>query len=587
MALQSRTKIYIKDIPIYAFERLVLTQSLANHHHLEIVCRMDVLEPIGGTLSEESKKLLGNRILVTISSGDGFLDYGELEFQGVVTEIKSLKTSSRYAGDNIVIKAMSPTIFADDGPNNFSYLDTSISDIVTRTFSKYNSSGLDVLTQPTKDMSIHYSVQQNESSFRFVARLAAQYGQWLYYNGKELVFGKPETEEIKLRYKYDLMEYDLTLVPRPSNHLFFTNDYLLNEIHEKSTENISSEVNGYSGFVADKAKELFVSQTHVFNNVFVDQDMRPRFEEGVTLQKKSTEINQVKLTGISDNPGVKLGSIVCVEDGNFRVTKVTHTNNMNGDYSNHFEAVTAESQAYPLTNINAFPHSQSQIGIVKENNDPEALGRVKIQFPWQKQAGTTTPWIRIASVHAGSGKGFYSIPELDEDVIVDFIGGNAESPYVLGALWNGQNKPPVSNSNNDIKVFQTKSGCSMTFDDEKGSITLKDKSGSSISLDGSGNISINASSGEVSVIGPKEVSLSSDDEVSLSGKKEVSIMSDNEVSLNGSNEVSILSNQEVFIKGTLEVSINSDVEVKVTGLAKAALSSSGVTSVEGTIIKLN
>lgn len=589
MAIQSITKIYIKDTPIFAFEKLTLKQDLANHHHLEIVCRMDVLESIGGALSEESKNFLGNRISVIISSHDGFLDYGELEFQGIVTQIKSLKSTSNYAGDKIVIKAMSPTIAADDGPNNLSYLDSTISDIITRTFSKYHSSVLEVISKPTRDMSIHYSVQQNESSFKYAARLAAQYGQWYYYNGKELVFGKPEVEETKLRYKYDLIEYDLTLVPKPSNHLFFAHDYLLDEVHEKSTDKISAEVNGYSGFVSDKAQKLFVTQTQVLNNVFVDQNMKPRFEEGVTIQKKSIENNQVLLRGVSDNPGVKLGNIVCVDEGNFRVIKVTHTNNMNGDYSNHFEAVTAENTAYPLTNINAFPQSQSQIGIVKENNDPQAMGRVKVQFPWQKQAGATTPWIRIASVHAGSGKGFYSVPEQGEEVIVDFIGGNAESPYVLGCFYNKNAKPPGNSSSegNDYTIFMTRSGCSFTFNDSTGSVTIVDKTESKIELDGEGNITLDAEAniyllaldGEITIDSPTinigvEGGLA--DNTNLHGQN---------IHIHAAQKLELISDLNLDTEA-VNNKMSGTATIEVTG-GSAKLNGTSLTEVKGGIVKVN
>ena len=60
-----------------------------------------------------------------------------------------------------------------------------------------------------------------------------------------------------------------------------------------------------------------------------------------------------------------------VEGARYRVTSVIHTNTENGDYENKFEAVTAEFEAYPNTNINAFPKSETQTAVVMENADPE------------------------------------------------------------------------------------------------------------------------------------------------------------------------------------------------------------------------
>ncbi|WP_282057310.1 phage baseplate assembly protein V, partial [Maribacter luteus] len=72
----------------------------------------------------------------------------------------------------------------------------------------------------------------------------------------------------------------------------------------------------------------------------------------------------------------------------------------------------------------------AQRGWVLDNADPNGLGRIKVQFPWQKPMGTSTPWIKMATPYSGSGKGFYFIPEKDEEVLVGFEGDNPEKPFV-------------------------------------------------------------------------------------------------------------------------------------------------------------
>ena len=73
-----------------------------------------------------------------------------------------------------------------------------------------------------------------------------------------------------------------------------------------------------------------------------------------------------------------------------------------------------------------------------ENADPENLGRIRVQFPWQPTA--YSPWIRIAQPHSGANKGFHFIPELGEEVMVGFEGSNVEMPFVMGSLYNGSGK---------------------------------------------------------------------------------------------------------------------------------------------------
>ncbi|WP_432194827.1 phage baseplate assembly protein V [Streptomyces sp. bgisy027] len=83
------------------------------------------------------------------------------------------------------------------------------------------------------------------------------------------------------------------------------------------------------------------------------------------------------------------------------------------------------------------------IGIVRNNRDPKGLGRVKVELPWLAD-GTLTDWARVAVPMAGPGTGFFFLPEPDDEVLVAFEHGNPEVPYVVGALWNGKDRPPVT-----------------------------------------------------------------------------------------------------------------------------------------------
>ncbi|MDX1272592.1 phage baseplate assembly protein V, partial [Bizionia paragorgiae] len=176
-----------------------------------------------------------------------------------------------------------------------------------------------------------------------------------------------------------------------------------------------------------------------------------------------------------------------------RITSITHTNTENGDYENQFQGVTAELDAYPNTNINAFPKSESQTARVMENADPDGIGRIRVQFPWQRITGEMTPWIRIVTPHAGDDKGFHFIPEINEEVLIGFEGGNAEHPYVMGSLYNGGGKAGAfQNANNDIKAIKTRSGHTLKFTEDE-SIILTDKSGNILQFDTTGsNITITA-----------------------------------------------------------------------------------------------
>lgn len=591
MAILSTTHIHINGNKLPYYNSCSLHQEIGEHHTLDLYCLLETIEKFCGDNNQEMEELLGTIITIETKSYAGISFHGTLKFKGIITGLSYQKGLYSNAGDLILIKAQSPTIIADDGPHHTSFNDKSFIDIMEDTFSNYDTSRLKINTQ-NSDLSepLTYTVQYNESCFRFAQRMAARNGEWMYYDGEELMFGvDTESEELELILGRDLQDLNTSLVPIPQNFNYYTNDYLTDDVHEKESASSTKSSNGYFGVVNDSSKDIYANPTKIWVNISDDTNAKSRLDKYVELQQNALQANQVKINGTSDNPGVMLATTVKVSQNNYIITKVTHSYSSNGEYENFFEATSSNIKTYPKTEINAFPMAQSQVAKVIENHDPEGMGRVKVQFVWQKKDGLTTPWIRNISPSASQGQGFFFIPEVNDEVLVDFEGSNAEVPFVMGGVYNSNAIPPEgsANSSNHIKMLMSKSGSFFKLNDEDGSITIQDKAGSSIVLDGSGNISITAASSEVSIFAPSEVSIASNDEVSINGASEVSIVSGDEVSINGGSEVSIVSGDEVSINGGKEVNVSGGVEVKITGTAKATLSSSGTTSVEGTIIKLN
>lgn len=125
-------------------------------------------------------------------------------------------------------------------------------------------------------------------------------------------------------------------------------------------------------------------------------------------------------------------------------------------------------------------------GIVTNNHDPDGLGRVKIKFPWLSD-DNETDWVRIATLMAGGGRGSFFLPEVGDEVLVAFEHGDINHPYVIGALWNGKDKPPETNSDgkNNIRKIKSRSGHEIILNDEqsKEQVVIKTKGGHTITLD--------------------------------------------------------------------------------------------------------
>ncbi|HEY9605878.1 MAG TPA: phage baseplate assembly protein V [Allocoleopsis sp.] len=114
------------------------------------------------------------------------------------------------------------------------------------------------------------------------------------------------------------------------------------------------------------------------------------------------------------------------------------------------------------------------IGIVTNNQDPEKLGRVKVKFPWLSDRDESY-WARIATLMAGKDRGTFFLPEVDDEVLVVFEHGNLQFPYILGALWNGKDTPPVTNEDgkNNVRIIKSRSGHVIRLNDEDGKETIE------------------------------------------------------------------------------------------------------------------
>ena len=153
------------------------------------------------------------------------------------------------------------------------------------------------------------------------------------------------------------------------------------------------------------------------------------------------------------------------------------------------------------------------VGIVSNNQDPEKLGRVKVKFPWLAPDDESN-WARVVAPMAGPDRGISLLPDVDDEVLVAFEKGDPRAPYVLGALWNGVDKPPSLKDNdadNDLLVLKSRSGHLVVLDDTSGSekIEITDKTGknlvriesssNAITIEADGDISLKAANGSITL----------------------------------------------------------------------------------------
>ena len=130
------------------------------------------------------------------------------------------------------------------------------------------------------------------------------------------------------------------------------------------------------------------------------------------------------------------------------------------------------------------------VGIVKDLADPKGEGRVVLEYPWLP-ASLRSDWAPIATPQAGPSRGMFFMPEINDEVLVAFNHGDFAHPYVVGFLWNGEQKPPDSNTKH--RTIKTPGGHQVVFQDENPKkITIKSAGGLQITMDdgGAGSITL-------------------------------------------------------------------------------------------------
>lgn len=115
----------------------------------------------------------------------------------------------------------------------------------------------------------------------------------------------------------------------------------------------------------------------------------------------------------------------------------------------------------------------AQRAIVSANNDPMRLGRVRVLFDWQdsEDSGNASPWINIASPMASQESGFMFLPAKGDTVLVDFVDGNVENPYVVGSFYREDRLPSFHASTQNgplVKSITSANGHHLTFTDLSG-----------------------------------------------------------------------------------------------------------------------
>ncbi|MBO0932453.1 type VI secretion system Vgr family protein [Fibrella aquatilis] len=592
-----------------------INQQFDTHHTFEVSVSPDMLPNPASKLEELADKLVGEEITIKLKQGRVGAAEQTMTFVGLIMNVRLVKEQNNTT--TYLISGLSPTALLNAGRTTRSFTEMSLSAIVGNVLQPFGS--MQKTVSPSFGGTIPYITQYEEDNFHFLQRLAEKYGEWMYYDGKQLVFGKSgraSAPAVQLWQGVNFfdMEYGVCVTS-----LNFQANYYNYETNIGS-EHLSKDA-AVAGLQAmarigyDKSEKLFKDELQQFDF----HESGPALQQAVKL-KKSEQANKLAvLQGRTPEMEIKLGGLIKVKDniyattdarqgatlqdtidyGTFVVTRLNHSLDSRGVYRATFGAVPHDADFAPVDYRIVAPVARPQVAAVKKVADESSLGRVKVQFYWQIADDKTTPWIRVTNLMSSQDQGVYFVPEMGELVFVDFEHGDPDLPFVTGSTYKKDDAPgPLFNKDNNIKGIITRGGNHIIIDDTDGKENIRiynkaNKNEIALSLDGDTTINIK-SEGTINIeakdtisMKAKTIEMKADQAMLLrTGSGDLELSCGKDLTLSAMSNATLGATAKLAVSAA-QIAIEADATATLKANAQLALESSGQASLKGTVVMIN
>lgn len=223
-----------------------------------------------------------------------------------------------------------------------------------------------------------------------------------------------------------------------------------------------------------------------------------------------------------------------------------------------------------------------QIAKVKQiDQDPDGQTRILVDAQMIGASGDGI-WARFATPYATKNAGIFFVPEIGDEVVLAFLNDDPSFPIILGSLYNSDaHSPPyTSDAQNTIKAVVSKSQIKISIDDTKKILQLETPGGhvitmsddaTSITITDSNKNQIKMSSGGIDISSCKDLNISAANNISIQAKA-------GSFSMQAATSMS---------QKALNISANADAELTLQGNASGKLESSGILTVQGSMVMIN
>ncbi|MBK8683788.1 MAG: hypothetical protein IPN26_01735 [Bacteroidetes bacterium] len=458
--IETQVEVEDRNDPVL-FNHLTVVQRLADANTFSYRWRLPEAEVSLETMLGFYKDHLGKQVT---------LQLGQFSFKGIISSINCVNQDS--AGAEFEVVGQGLFVKHDQVAQCRSFYKKKFKQIV-ETLNTHSETKLKV--DPINDDELFYTVQYNQTTLAFYKMLAARQGEWMFYNGQEMIIGSPLSDSVTLKNRETVFNISINAAVAHTNINTIGFDHFKGE----SVSNQASAMSG-SGFLeaglSAGDKVYGTDQKPAFVNNVPNQANLEKYNQ---LKQKARASNSVQIKGTTFDSTLKLGGKVKIlkengdELGEFIIIELVHHSVNQSEYKNQFTAIPADIEVPPYTNPDIFPPCHAQHAIVVDNVDKDGLDRIRVRFPWQGESDHT-PWLSFTTPHAGKDKGFRFLPEIDDEVLVGFIGDHAEKPVVLGAVYTDKNKSGEDHEDNSVKIIGSRTGRRLEIRDKQEVMAVQD-----------------------------------------------------------------------------------------------------------------
>jgi Rhs element Vgr protein len=508
--------------------------------------------------------------IVEISAGAG--DDQSMMFVGIVTR-HSLRVRGTSA-PQLIVECRHAAMKLTIARSNAYYFEQTDAEIITGLL---DQAGLSARVESSR-VTHKQLVQFHASDWDFLIGRAEDCGKLVFTRADQVVVKAPAltgSPVCTLQYGATIIELDAEIDARTQ---FASVRGMSWDPAQQAMMAVDAAAPGFSGpgnLSGDDLAGVAALDHLDLRHAAIDEPEAQAWAEAAWLRSRVNKVSgRVKCEGIGNVfPGdeIVLAGAGQRFNGNILVTGVRHEYDLVQGWKTHLQFGGVASQTQSRPDLSAPPAggllpgvSGLQIGVVVSNVDPDGEHRVRIKLPLVN-ADDDGIWARVASLDAGSERGFFFRPEIGDEVVAGFLDADPRCPVILGMLHSSAKAAPLEGSDdNHEKLYRSRSGMRVYFNDDTKVLQLDTPGGNRLTLS------------------------EQDQAVVLADQHGNKIeMNADGISIASTKAMNIKAGTELGLESGTSFSAKGGTDLKLEGGTQAELSSAATTKVSGGIVQIN